>query len=225
VKRAQGFCRKRRYFLKLDVDKFFDSVDHEVLKGLLRTRVKDPDLLWLADRFIDHPVPWAAPGKGLPIGNLTSQHFANFYLSGLDHFVKERLRIPAYLRYMDDMVLLADEKLALWRARDAVQAFLNEGLRLSLNDGATLLAPIGQGLPFLGFRVFPGVVRIDRRGWRRFRKKFLQRCKQLKQGVIDEEQWVCSATSMTGHLKQAQTRNLRAAFFMARPGAIEAPTA
>ena len=72
IKRAQAFCRRYTYFVKLDVRKFFDSVDHAVLKGQLRRKVKDPELLWLLDVFIDHPVPWTQPGKGIPIGNLTS---------------------------------------------------------------------------------------------------------------------------------------------------------
>ena len=110
IRRAQHFCRRHEFFLKLDIRKFFDSVDHGVMKSQLRRKVKDPDLLWLLVMFVDHPVPWTPPGKGLPIGNLTSQYFANFHLSGLDHFIKERLRIRGYVRYMDDLVLLADEK-------------------------------------------------------------------------------------------------------------------
>jgi retron-type reverse transcriptase len=98
VRRAQHFINRHPYYLKLDIHKFFDSVDHSILKSQLRCRIKDPDLLRLLDAFIDHPVPWTEPGKGIPIGNLTSQYFANFYLSGLDHFIKEYLRIEGYVR-------------------------------------------------------------------------------------------------------------------------------
>ena len=212
MKRAQAFCRRYRYFLKLDVHKFFDSVDHEVLKDQLRRKVKDSGLLRLLDVFIDHPVPWTEAGKGIPIGNLTSQHFANFYLSGLDHYIKEYLRIDGYLRYMDDLVLFADEKDTLWDAYHRVERYLKENLRLSIKAGELLLAPVSQGLPFLGFRIFPGVIRINRKGWRRFRRKVMMRNGQLLKCEIEYEGWHRSVASLVGHMQQANTRNLRASF-------------
>jgi RNA-directed DNA polymerase len=213
IKRAQAFSRRYRYFLKLDVHKFFDSVDHEVLKDQLRCKVKDSDLLRLLDVFIDHPVPWTEAGKGIPIGNLTSQHFANFYLSGLDHYIKEYLRIEGYLRYMDDMVLLADEKETLWDAADRIKQYLKEALHLQIKaGGGMLLAPVSQGLPFLGFRIFPGVIRTSRQGWRRFRSKVTKRNSQLQKRDIDHEAWHRSVASLVGHVQQADTRNLRASF-------------
>jgi retron-type reverse transcriptase len=216
IKRAQAFCRRYRYFLKLDAHKFFDSVDHEVLKDQLRRKVKDSDLFWLLDVFIDHPVPWTKTGKGIPIGNLTSQHFANFYLSGLDHFIKEYLRIEGYLRYMDDLVLLADEKDTLWDACKRIERYLKENLRLRIKAGGLLLAPVSQGLPFLGFRIFPGVIRINRKGWRRFRRKVIKRNGQLVNSEIDYEGWHRSVSSLVGHTQQVNTRNLRASFFYNR---------
>lgn len=164
IRRAQSFCRRHRYFLKLDLHKFFDSVDLVVLKTQLRRKVKDADLLWLLDVFIGHPVPWTAPGKGIPIGNLTSQHFANFYLTGLDNFIKNCLRIKGYVRYMDDLVLFADEKETLWDAATTIEAYLDKKLHLNIKSGSLLLAPVSQGLAFLGFRIFAGVTRISRHG-------------------------------------------------------------
>jgi RNA-directed DNA polymerase len=223
VKRAQAFCRRYAYFLKLDVHKYFDSVDHAVLKDQLRRRLKDPDLLWLLDVFIDHPVPWTRPGKGIPIGNLTSQHFANFYLSGLDHFIKEDLRIEGYIRYMDDMVLWADEKDTLWDAASRIESYLGDRLRLEIKRGSLYVAPMQQGLPFLGFRIFPAVIRIARPGWRRFRRKVRTRDHALAGRAIDGETWTRSMSSLAGFVRQADTRRLRASFFN-RPGAQEAPT-
>jgi len=216
VKRAQAFCRRHRYFLKLDVHKYFDSVDHNVLKTLLRQKIKDSDLLWLIDVFIDHPVPWTEPGKGIPIGNLTSQHFANFYLSDLDHFIKECLRIKGYARYMDDLVLFDNEKNTLWDAAASIEDYLREQLLLKIKKGSLLLAPVMQGLPFLGYRVFPGVIRISRQGWRRFRRKVRHRNLGFINGLMDEEQWQRSMSSLVGHLQQADTRNLRAAYFQSQ---------
>jgi retron-type reverse transcriptase len=216
VKHAQLFCRRYRYFLKLDVHKFFDSVDHDILKAQLRRKVRDEDLLRLLDVFIDHPVPWTETGKGIPIGNLTSQHFANFYLSGLDHFIKEYLRIEGYIRYMDDQVLFADEKDTLWDAAERIKRYLQKKLRLIIKTNSVLLAPVSQGLPFLGFRIFPSVMRICRQGWRRFRKKVTRRDSQLFTDKIGYQAWQRSVASLVGHTQQVNTRNLRASFFFNR---------
>lgn len=213
IKRARDFSRRFAFYLKLDVHKFFDSVDHEILKKQLRRKIKDPELLWLLDVFINHPVSWTAQGKGIPIGNLTSQHFANYYLSGLDHFIKEHLRIKGYVRYMDDMVLFADEKDTLWDAARRIEKYLDAELRLTVKDGLILLSPIFQGLPFLGFRIFPNVIRLDRRGWRRFRRKVIARNDMLRNGSLDEDSWARSMTSLVGHTQHANMRNLRASFF------------
>lgn len=155
------------------------------LKAQLRKKVKDPDLIRLMDFFIDHPVPWTKPGKGIPIGNLTSQHFANFYLSGLDRFIKEYLRINCYIRYMDDLVLFADEKSTLWDAAKRIEHYLHDTMQLKIKEDSLLLAPVSQGLPFLGFRIFPGVTRVSRKGWRRFRRKVRQQERKYVSGVID----------------------------------------
>lgn len=213
IRRAQSYCRRHRYFLKLDLHKFFDSVDHGVLKTQLCRKVKDADLLWLLDVFIDHPVPWTAPGKGIPIGNLTSQHFANFYLTGLDHFIKNCLRIEGHVRYMDDLVLFADEKETLWDAVANIEAYLDKKLNQNIKRGSLLLAPVSQGLAFLGFRIFPGVTRISRQGWRRFRRKVIKRNAQFVRGEFDHEAWHRSMASLVGHMQHADTRNLRASFF------------
>lgn len=221
--RAQAFCRRHGYFLKLDVHKYFDSIDHDVLKSQLRRKIKDEDMLRLLDVFIDHPVPWTKTGKGIPIGNLTSQNFANFYLSGLDHFIKEHLRVQAYIRYMDDFVLFGDAKDALWDRAASIRSFLMDKLCLKIKDGSLILAPVTQGLPFLGFRIFPGVTRISRQGWRRFRRKVQQRNTSYLKGAIDYDKFIRSMASLVGHIKHADTRNLRASFFL-RPGAEEALT-
>jgi len=224
IKLAQYYTNRSSFFLKLDVRKFFDTIDHKILKCLIRQKVKDAKLLRLVDIFIDHPVPWTDPGKGIPIGNLTSQHFANYYLSGLDHYIKEQLRIKAYIRYMDDFVLFADEKDTLWDAKKWINDYLSRDLSLKLKEKATILAPVTQGLPFLGFRIFPGVIRIQRQGWRRFRKKAQKNNENLINGMLDVEEWNNSMQSMIGHLRNAATRNLRVAAFFKGQGQKGAPT-
>jgi retron-type reverse transcriptase len=223
IKLAQYYTNQYSFFLKLDVRKFFDTIDHKILKCLIRQKVKDAKLLRLVDIFIDHPVPWTDPGKGIPIGNLTSQHFANFYLSGLDHYIKEQLRTKAYIRYMDDFVLFADEKDTLWDAKKRIDDYLSRELSLKLKEEVIILASVSQGLSFLGFRIFPGVIRIQRQGWRRFRKKVQRRNENLINCTIGIEEWNNSMQSMIGHLRNAATRNLRDAFFKGQ-GQKEAPT-
>jgi retron-type reverse transcriptase len=110
VHRMQALARKMQYFLKGDVRKYFETVDRAVLKALLRRKLKDQALLVLLEHIIDHPIPGGVPGKGIPIGNLTSQYFANLYLGELDHFLKERLRLKGYVRYMDDLLVLSANK-------------------------------------------------------------------------------------------------------------------
>jgi len=125
---------------------------------------------------------------------------------------------------MDDLVLWADEKDTLWDAAARIDAYLEENLHLSIKPGCLYLAPVMQGLPFLGFRIFPRTIRIARQGWRRFRRKVQARSNELVSGAIDRVTWTRSMASLVGYMQQADTRHLRASFFN-RPGAQEAPTA
>ncbi len=213
IKRAQGYMRRFPYYLKLDIRKYFDSVDHEMLKRLLHRRIKDRDLLWLLDVIIDHPVPWTAPGKGIPIGNLTSQHFANFYLDQVDHFIKDEIGLKGYVRYMDDLLLFSNDKPELWDAFSQVERFLDERLALTVKIGSVVLSPTHEGLSFLGLRVYPGLIRLSRKGWRRFRRNVIQKEKLYEQGFVSADELNRSIGSVVGHIRHADTRNLRAVFF------------
>ena len=132
VKRAQYFAGRFTRFLKLDIRKFFENLDHQVLKTSLRRIVKDQKVLDLADRIINHGAPGSPPGKGLPIGNLTSQHFANYYMTPLDHFIKEKVYAPGYLRYMDDLLLFSGSRNFLRQAHRQIKEFLDQRLKLEL---------------------------------------------------------------------------------------------
>ena len=165
--RAREFTRLAPCFLKLDVEHCFETIAHEVLKHQLRDLTTDDRLLGLADLFIDTGAPGSPPGRGLPIGNLTSQHFANFHLTALDHVVRELSGIVGYVRYMDDLLLFG-ERPALRIARTALQVAVPLRLRLTLKHRVTQLAPVATGVPFLGFRLFPGTARLDGVRARRF---------------------------------------------------------
>jgi retron-type reverse transcriptase len=139
------------YILKGDVSKYFYSVDHSVLKKIIRRTIRCRDTLWLLDRIIGNGTE---DEVGLPIGALTSQLFANVYLDQLDHFVKEILREYYYLRYMDDFVVLRPEKTSLRATEERIEEFLNQELRLRLNP-KTSIYPWHHGLNFCGYRIWP----------------------------------------------------------------------
>jgi len=165
VLRAQTFCRRFRWYLKLDVRKYFDSIDQAILLRLLERRFKDRDLMELFAAIL--ATYETAPYKGLPIGNLVSQHLANFYLGGFDHWIKEVCRIVGYIRYMDDFVAWGDDRQSLRDLLGAIGEYLQSELGLSLKDNVQLNRT-ARGLPFLGYRVFPGCIRLAPRSKRRF---------------------------------------------------------
>ena len=210
IEHAQGLSKRYDYFIKCDVRKYFESVDHRTLKLLLRRKFKDPELLWLLDKIID---AYGEEGKGIPIGCLTSQHFANFYLDRFDHFIKDELGVKGYLRYMDDFVLFGNEKEILHELRSRFADFLREELRLSLKESATVLAPCTEGLPFLGFRIYPSLIRIKHQNKKRLIRKLGNRVEEYNEGLISEEKYEQSLRSISEHLKIADTYRLRRDIF------------
>ena len=212
IDKAQGYLRSSKYFLKCDIEKFFDSVDHEVLKSCLRLKFKDKQLLELLDKIIDHPVPGNPTGRGLPIGNLTSQHFANFLLTGMDIKILEEIRPEGYVRYMDDFVLFVDDKSKLHEAKRIIRNYLFENLRLKLKLKGSFIAPGYHGLPFLGFQIFPSIKRLKRANWIRFTRKFKESYNAFETGLINETTLIRSTASLFGHIRHADTLTLRQKF-------------
>ncbi len=209
MRRAQHFSRRYPYVLKWDIRKYFENIDHHALQTLMARLFKEPRLLTLLSRIIHHAPPQSLPGKGVPIGNLTSQHFANLYLGELDHFLKERLRIKGYLRYMDDGLLFAEDKptLYLWLAE--IRQFLRERLQLELKEEVTRVAPVSDGIPFLGFRIYPGVIRLDHRSLHRFRRRVRGWETAYWKGTVSMEELAPSVASLYAHVAHADTLHLR----------------
>lgn len=133
------------YCLKLDVRKFYPSIDHEILKKLLKRKIKDRDLLWLLDEIID-----SAPG--VPIGNYLSQYFANIYLAYFDHWIKEARQVSHYYRYCDDMVIFGNNKAELHQLRILIKTYLADRLKLELKDNWQVFPVKERGVDFLGYR-------------------------------------------------------------------------
>lgn len=210
VRRAQHFCRRYEYFLKCDIRKHFESIHHRCLKEMLKNKFKDPDLLRLLNIIIDNAND---DQVGIPIGNLTSQHFANFYLDKLDHFIKDGLQVKGYLGYMDDFILFGNDRSQLHRLKAEISVFLAEELRLELKEEAVLLAPCSTGIPFLGFRIFPGLIRIKNENKRRWIKKLKSRVRAFESGKIGEETYARSLSSMVEHVKIADSYFFRRCLF------------
>ena len=191
LERAQHMMRHNYWFFKTDVDKYFDSIEHDVLLKLLERKVKDHRLMQLAEKIIR----LGGLGVGLPIGNLTSQFFANVYLNGFDHFVKHQLKAQNYIRYMDDFVLFSQDRHYLKDCRSSIEDYLKRELGLRLKSNATFLNHAENGLTFLGRRVFPGTIRLARPNWQRMRKRMEAQIDAFNKQKIDEEVFLQSMNS------------------------------
>lgn len=144
VKRALKDTTGTQYCLKLDITKFYPNVDHEILKTMLRRKIKDNDLLWLIDEIINSTA-------GLPIGNYLSQYFANFYLTYFDHWMKEEKRVKYYFRYADDMVILSDSKPYLHQLLSDMRVYLTENLKLTIKGNYQIFPVDARGIDFVGY--------------------------------------------------------------------------
>jgi retron-type reverse transcriptase len=213
LKRSQHLVRRYNYYLKGDIKKYFESIDHQALKVLMRKVFKDKRLINLLDKIISHQPPYTEAGKGLPIGNLTSQHLANVYLGELDLFVKHKLKVKGYIRYMDDFILFSDDKKELGIFLERMRAFLFDTLNLELKEKVVRISPVSEGLPFLGYRVFRGLIRLQRTRLVRFRRKIVKLEKRCIKGKIKREDLTNSVRSMVAHISNGNTRNLRKAVF------------
>lgn len=207
--RAAHYHRDYPYFLKLDVRQFFGTIQHDVLKSQLMRLFKDQSLLEVFSKIIDSYRN--APTRGLPIGNLTSQYFANHYLAGLDHFCKEQLRLKAYVRYMDDIVVWANDKTSLINARDAIIEYVQSTLRQQLKP--CLLQRSDRGLPFLGFLLFPHYRKLTQTSKRRFYKKAKATHSAYLSGRYDSTTAARRLQSLTAFTRHADATRLRTDFW------------
>lgn len=203
---AQVQVNKYKWFLKLDFRKYFDSIDQSVLKAQLSNLFKDSRLVELFSDIIDS-YHSTGPGKGLPIGNLTSQYFANHYLQELDHKVKRCWGAPAYLRYMDDMVIFSDSKAELLSFYASFAKHSEGILQLTLNP--LVLNRVEAGLPFLGYRLRPGSVRLSRNSTNRFKRKFMVYCAKLRTGEWSQKTFQNHVNPLLAFVNKADTMALR----------------
>ena len=203
--KAVEAATRYEYLVKLDYRKYFDSIDHEVLKQRLRRMLKDEVLLALFDRIIESYC--VTQGKGLPIGNLTSQYFANLYLSDLDHKVKEQWKADIYIRYMDDILIAGNDRSELKRCVDWMTDYSAQELKLTFKPPVFRKSADGQ--VFLGYRVMPYHCKLSGRSKKRFRSKLIGYGKLLKEERWDERQYqehILPLLSFTMHAESKQFR-------------------
>ena len=205
LKRALHFARRYNYFVKLDARRYFDTIDHDILKRLLRRRFKDRKVLSVLCAIID--TYHTQPGKGVPIGNLTSQYFANHYLAVLDHYAKERLRVPAWIRYMDDMLLFDNYRERVQEAAVAVDSFCGRNLELALKP--LVVGPVAKGVPFLGFLIKPKGIYLSRKKHRRSARRFVEYARRFHTGEWNDSELVDHLLPVCAHLSIARSRCFR----------------
>lgn len=193
------------YTVKLDFRKYYDSVNHEVLKGMLKRMFKDAALLALFDDIIDSYS--VSEGKGLPIGNLTSQYFANRYLSDLDHKSKEVWKAEVYVRYMDDILLAGNDRDALRGCVDRMTTYSADVLKLTLKPPIFRKAKDGQ--VFLGYRVMPFHYQLSGRSKSRFRSKLLKYNRLYEKEIWSESQFEEHLLPLLSFVQHAESRSFR----------------
>ncbi len=223
---VQRYARRFPYVLQGDLRQFFPSIDHAVLRDALHRKTPEPELRWLIDLILqsgegvlrDAYEMVYFPGddlfaalrpRGLPIGNLTSQFWANVYMNPFDHFVKRELRCRAYLRYVDDYLLFADDKATLWAWKAAIEERLVH-FRLTIHDGAHP-RPVREGLPFLGFVVYPDRRRLKRRKGVHYRRRLCALVDSYRAGHASYEAVQESVQGWVNHIRYGNTVGLRKA--------------
>ena len=228
VKRLQYWLRQvdrkpgKYYYLKLDISKYFYRIDHQVLMDILRKKIKDPDLLWLLDIIVNSDTHnfglllGENPGeetvrlkdKGMPIGNLTSQMFANLYLNELDQYIKRHLSIPYYVRYMDDVIILDNDKKRLHQLKDTIDRFLQTRLKLDLNN-KTAIRPVSLGIEFCGFRIWSTHIKLRKKTALKMKRNIKRLQRKYSQGELNFKQVNNSMQSYFGVMKHFNSQRFR----------------
>lgn len=219
--RAQLFIRQvekkngKAYALKADISRYFSSIDHHILKSLLATKIRCYRTLSLLNYIIDNS-PSDAVGVGIPLGNLTSQIFANIYLHELDRFAKHTLKAKRYVRYMDDFIIIHNDKAQLHKWKQETEAFLWSMLRLKTNS-KTQVFPIakqnGRALDFLGYRIYSSHRLLRKCSVKRIKSKLKKLRKQYESGEIGILEINQNIQSWLGHASHANSHNLKLALF------------
>ncbi len=203
LEKAQEYAAIYRFFAKLDVCKYFDSIDHEVMLSQLCRLFKDRQLLLYFRNLLDsYEVDC---GCGLPIGNLTSQYFANHYLAVADHYAKEKIKVPALIRYMDDVLFFSNDQQNLMRMADSYRHYLKSELRLSTHP--IVANRTCFGIPFLGYVVYGSMLRLNQRSRRRFARKIEELDKNFWMWQGSEQECASRSLCLFAFVNKAEVKS------------------
>lgn len=211
IRAESGNFTKPCFVLKCDVQKFFDSVNHRTLLDILRKKIIDQDTMWLVRQVVES---YAATQttlfdrQGLPIGNLTSQLFANVYMNELDQFIKHQLRVRHYARYTDDFVVVSTDEEYLKNLIDPIQTFLHNKLRLKIHPKKISICPCHRGIDYLGHIAFPHYRLLRNKTKRRIFRKLKERIIAHRNGIISEDSLSQSLQSYLGVLSHINAYRL-----------------
>lgn len=202
-RRCMEFVRRYKYCLKGDISKFYPSINHDIMYGLVEKTIKCPKTLNLLKNIIYA----IGGGENIPIGNYTSQWLGNLYLHELDKYCKHTLKIKGYVRYCDDFILLHNDKNYLHYCLQKIKSFLQYELNLIMSKDSVF--PVTQGIDFLGYRHFPRYILLRKSTAKRVKKRLSKLPKLLHQGLITREQYISSIESTKGWLKWCNSYNFK----------------
>lgn len=194
--------------MKADIKHYFESIDHRILISILKRKIKDPKIIWLIRTILkNHKTQ--IQGKGMPLGNLTSQFFANVYLHELDLFVKHKLKVKHYLRYVDDFVILHRDKKILEKWKKEIDKFLKIKLEIILHPEKTRIIPLRRGITLLGFRIFSRYRLLKKSNARRIWKRLEKFKQKYDRNEIERSKIVESLEGWLAYAEFANTYNFR----------------
>jgi len=197
------------YVLKADIKHYFETVNHEILLKILRRKIKDENIINLIKKILNN-FDTKIKGKGMPLGNLTSQFFANVYLNELDYFVKHKLKAKYYLRYVDDFVILNKDKEILEEYKDKINKYLTN-LKLELHPDKSNIIPLRNGITFLGYRIFYHYKLLRKSNLKKFKRNFKDKLELCESGggAFDFDHLYSSLEGWFGYAMWADTYKFR----------------
>lgn len=207
LRKVSANWRKSIFAFKCDIKKFFDSIDHDILLGLIKKKINNQDTFWLIEMIIKSFEK--SGGRGLPLGNITSQLFANIYLNELDQFVKHKLKVKYYFRYADDFILVHNNKNFLENVKEKIKLFLSENLKLKLHEDKISIRKLRQGIDFLGFVTLQNAIVLRTKTKRRILKKISEIFTDFKNGNISKTYFNSVLQSYFGVLSHCKSRGIK----------------
>ncbi len=204
IRKVSKNWKKTVWVLKCDVRKFFDSIDHNILRELILQKVDDKEILWLIDIIFSSFEKEKC--KGLPLGNVTSQLFANIYLNELDQFAKHTLKAKHYFRYCDDFIIVHEDKKFLEIVIRKIEEFLKNNLKLELHPNKVEIRKVSQGIDFLGYVILPHAIVLRTKTKRRISRKIKEGVKLYNKKQISKESFRSMITSYLGVFSHSRSR-------------------